>query len=802
MAFGAQSPQPTTRIAVVGHSHAAEGGATIPDYGAWHKLASHLNPARLRSTATGGSILSLGPEGTVMGGQNRYGSYARVLYEFDRRRTRQWGPYLPPEQVVGIWYGVHDLAYLGPNNLAPFQHALRAIIARFRSSVVYEDVDTSAILDQSYTAFTPITYVGTWGTFGAWGYSSNGTLHSTTTPYGSAQYIRVTLPSDFEGGMVVCGFLTGSTGGDGCRWELVDVTTLKTTLTGAHSLGATTITVASTAGLVAGGTVTIGSSQASASNRTVLAVLSSTQFTITTGLAAGLGSGDLVYAPGFVTQHDNRNTNGFEFNRTRANSGHNQATCVRANFPAPPSTTLSVAMDPATTTTITVASTAGFPASGTLRIDSELITYTGITATTFTGITRSVAGSQAGATADHEVGTAVSTYRVFELHPMSITGTAWFDYVGLESSQSPVIACMLPPRMMIYNNIYRPWPYDPNYVYLTAQANAGTASVQVTSTTLTADPGTGGTTLAVNSTAGFPMVGSLRIDNEVVTYTGTTPTAFGGVVRAEKGTTAAAHAIGAVVAPRAEPGATVTVGSGGTAETRSVSSQTGATIALSGGNFANTHAIGESVQIGIQDYDLTVTLSNAITSVVNEFADSNVFTVDVDSVIGKSWANYAGDGLHFNDRGHGIIAQKLLEVLRPRLSALSLVTRPVVDDRRSYTSSVYNGITFSNNWGSYTVSDPTVADPPVQLWKDVLNGTVHMQGVVRQNPAGDPFNTTILTLPKGMRPFYDLAYTCATDKGPGVLQIGKDGTVRLLALMSGTSPSAVHLNVPAWLAEL
>lgn len=41
-----------------------------------------------------------------------------------------------------------------------------------------------------------------------------------------------------------------------------------------------------------------------------------------------------------------------------------------------------------TATTITVVSTTGFSATGTIRIESEDITYTGITATTFTGCTR------------------------------------------------------------------------------------------------------------------------------------------------------------------------------------------------------------------------------------------------------------------------------------------------------------------------------------------------------------------------------------------------------------------------------
>ena len=57
------------------------------------------------------------------------------------------------------------------------------------------------------------------------------------------------------------------------------------------------------------------------------------------------------------------------------------------------------------TATIVVGSTAGFASSGTILIESELIGYTGKTATTFTGITRSVYGSSGSS---HAAGVYVS----------------------------------------------------------------------------------------------------------------------------------------------------------------------------------------------------------------------------------------------------------------------------------------------------------------------------------------------------------------------------------------------------------
>ena len=49
---------------------------------------------------------------------------------------------------------------------------------------------------------------------------------------------------------------------------------------------------------------------------------------------------------------------------------------------------------------------------------------------------------------------------------------------------------------------------------------------------LTADPGSGGTTLSVNDTTYFPTAGTLYIDNELISYTGKTLTSFTGCTRA------------------------------------------------------------------------------------------------------------------------------------------------------------------------------------------------------------------------------------------------------------------------------
>ena len=62
-----------------------------------------------------------------------------------------------------------------------------------------------------------------------------------------------------------------------------------------------------------------------------------------------------------------------------------------------------------TGTTINVASTTGFPSTGTnfIQVDNEEISYTGITSTSFTGITRNVRGTT---NASHSNGATVTDF--------------------------------------------------------------------------------------------------------------------------------------------------------------------------------------------------------------------------------------------------------------------------------------------------------------------------------------------------------------------------------------------------------
>ena len=74
-------------------------------------------------------------------------------------------------------------------------------------------------------------------------------------------------------------------------------------------------------------------------------------------------------------------------------------------------------------------------------------------------------------------------------------------------------------------------------------------------TTLTVAVNGSATVLTVTSTTGFPTTGQIKVESEIITYTGITATTFTGCTRGARGTTAAAHAVGVYVTKVQAPGA-------------------------------------------------------------------------------------------------------------------------------------------------------------------------------------------------------------------------------------------------------
>ena len=213
-----------------------------------------------------------------------------------------------------------------------------------------------------------------------------------------------------------------------------------------------------------------------------------------------------------------------------------------------PGTTINggTAVTNVSTTAITVVSTAGFPTSGRIRIDSEIIQYTSITATTFAGtITRGNLGSLAAAHADGSTvgqcdnGAAISGMVSMAKHPIG-SGSSFIQSLFYLAAMDVNAAPGAYARMS-FDTTATPVNTDTTYTNaVNTTINGGVAVSNVSTTDIT-----------VVSTTGFAAAGLLLIENEYIGYTSKTATTFAGISRGQRGTggtSQAAHANATVVA--------------------------------------------------------------------------------------------------------------------------------------------------------------------------------------------------------------------------------------------------------------
>jgi len=184
-------------------------------------------------------------------------------------------------------------------------------------------------------------------------------------------------------------------------------------------------------------------------------------------------------------------------------------------------------------TTVTVDSTAEFESVGTITIGTENITYTGKTATTFTGCAR---GADSTTPAIHLDDAAVT--RSSKWYNITRTSGA-YSTTASENWTSTVIGGVL----VMTNNFDKP-----QYWELTNGTPLSSTKMQdltnwpsltlldgaITSTSATTD-------IDVDSTDDFPTSGTFKVDSEDISYTGKDATTFTGISRAQNGTTGATH---------------------------------------------------------------------------------------------------------------------------------------------------------------------------------------------------------------------------------------------------------------------
>ncbi len=214
--------------------------------------------------------------------------------------------------------------------------------------------------------------------------------------------------------------------------------------------------------------------------------------------------------------------------------------------------------NPAAGGTLTVGSTAGFPTTGTIKIGNEKLSYTGLTATTFTGIQRGVDGTTAAATP------------TIKLNDTSGSGTNDLTSTETTITYDTLADGPLPDKGTILigtEQITYTGKTSTTLTGLTRGANGTTAAAHNNNADITILPevslvesieGLGlerrhtlinntsnitdaATSITVDDTTGFDDNGFLRIENELIQYTGKTATTFTGLTRGVGGTTAAAH---------------------------------------------------------------------------------------------------------------------------------------------------------------------------------------------------------------------------------------------------------------------
>lgn len=146
-------------------------------------------------------------------------------------------------------------------------------------------------------------------------------------------------------------------------------------------------------------------------------------------------------------------------------------------------------------------------------------------------------------------------------------------------------------------------------------------------TTTTADPGTGGTSLAVTNRSLFPQSGSfkIRVENEVMLVTGGTGTGAGSftVTRAQDNTTAAAHAIGVTVSQVIAVQRVLPIGPTAISFIGQVSSfRTLGNAAASQNIFSIENQAGSTVIVGVRSLRIEMEATAALLTLMMQFKTS------------------------------------------------------------------------------------------------------------------------------------------------------------------------------------
>ncbi|MDA7546482.1 flagellar hook-basal body complex protein [Alphaproteobacteria bacterium] len=324
-----------------------------------------------------------------------------------------------------------------------------------------------------------------------------------------------------------------------------DAKQANTLLNGAINSSVTSITVDTTTGFPASGTLLIGTEEMTYTGKTATTFTGITRNTNSVGAASALDDATVKLA-----SFSDDIFSGFTDK-------------LRNTYAAAKVTNTA----PAAGGTLTVGSTEGFPATGTILVGNEKMTYTAKTATTFTigvkaqGHTTTYTGSEAKlkgaitATSPANGGTMTIDNLTNASFPKSgtlLVGSEHITYTGwtADTTARPLTASSantltLSGITRAVNGTTAATGSDNLDIDLLADVSLVTSvetmGLETRTTEINGAINASVTSLTVDSTVGFEDTGFIRVGTEVIAYTGKTATSFTGLTRGAGGTTAAAH---------------------------------------------------------------------------------------------------------------------------------------------------------------------------------------------------------------------------------------------------------------------
>ena len=324
-----------------------------------------------------------------------------------------------------------------------------------------------------------------------------------------------------------------------------DAKQANTLLNGAISNSATTLTVDTTTGFPASGTLLIGTEEMTYTGKTATTFTGITRNSNSVGAAAALDDATVTLA-----SFSDDIFSGF------TDKLRNTYATAKVESTAP-----------AAGGTLTVGSTEGFPDTGTILVGNEKMTYTAKTATTFTigvkaqGHTTTYTGSEAKlkgaitATSPANGGTMTIDNLTNASFPKSgtlLVGSEHITYTGwtADTTSRPLTASAantltLSGITRAVNGTTAATGSDNLDIDLLADVSLVTSvetmGLETRTTEINGAINASVTSLTVDSTVGFEDTGFIRVGTEVIAYTGKTATSFTGLTRGAGGTTAAAH---------------------------------------------------------------------------------------------------------------------------------------------------------------------------------------------------------------------------------------------------------------------